>query len=54
MPAQVAELVANVVHSTFISGMNAAFMVAAAVALAGALIALLTKRGRAVEGAVAI
>ena len=42
------------VHTTFISGMNAAFTVASVVALAGAGIALLTKRGRAVEGAALI
>ena len=42
------------VHTTFISGMNAAFMVASVVALAGAAVALLTRRGRAVEGAAAI
>ena len=54
MPAQVADLVTNVVHTTFISGMNAAFMVASVVALAGAAVALLTRRGRAVEGAAAI
>ena len=50
MPAQVAELMTNVIHTTFISGMNAAFLVASVVALAGAAIALLTRRGRAVEG----
>jgi len=54
MPAQVADLVTNVVHTTFISGMNAAFMVASVVALAGAVIALLTRRGRAVEGGAVI
>ena len=54
MPAQVADLVTNVVHTTFISGMNAAFMVASVVALAGAAVALLTRRGRAVEGAAVI
>jgi hypothetical protein len=49
-PAQVAGLMTNVIHTTFISGMNAAFLVASVVALAGAVIALLTRRGRAVEG----
>jgi EmrB/QacA subfamily drug resistance transporter len=53
-PAQVSELMTNVIHTTFISGMNAAFLVASVVALAGAGIALLTKRGRAVEGAALI
>ena len=54
MPAQVAELMTNVIHTTFISGMNAAFTVASVVALAGAAIALLTRRGRAVEGGAVI
>ena len=45
--------VAAVVHGTFVSGMNAAFLVAAVVALAGALLALLVRRGRAVEGGAA-
>jgi EmrB/QacA subfamily drug resistance transporter len=43
-PARVAEVITNVTHTTFISGMNAAFLVAAIVALAGAAIALLAKR----------
>jgi len=34
--------------------MNAAFLVASAVALAGAVIALLARRGHAVEGAAVI
>jgi hypothetical protein len=50
-PAQIAELVTNVTHTTFISGMNAAFLVASIVALGGALIALLAKSGHATEGA---
>jgi hypothetical protein len=45
--------VAAVVHGTFVSGMNAAFGVAAVVALAGAVLALLVRRGRAVEGGAA-
>src|SRR5579859_1468850 len=45
--------VAAVVHGTFVSGMNAAFGVAAVVALAGAVLALLVRRGRAVEGVAA-
>ncbi|MBV9444287.1 MAG: MFS transporter, partial [Streptosporangiaceae bacterium] len=53
-PAQVADLIGNVTHATFISGMNAAFAVASVVALAGAVIALLARRGRAVEGAAGI
>ena len=44
----------NVIHTTFVSGMNAAFGVGSAVALAGAAIALLTRRGRAVEGGAVI
>jgi hypothetical protein len=46
-------LMTDVVHSTFISGMSAAFLVAAVVALAGAAIALLARRGHAVDGAAA-
>ncbi len=53
-PAQVAELVTNVTHTTFVSGMTAAFLVASIVALAGALIALLAKSGHATEGATVI
>jgi EmrB/QacA subfamily drug resistance transporter len=49
-PAQAADLMTGVVHGTFISGMNTAFLVASVVALAGALIALLARRGQAVEG----
>ncbi len=50
-PAQVAELITTVTHSTFISGMSASFLVASIVALAGAAIALLAKSGHATEGA---
>jgi EmrB/QacA subfamily drug resistance transporter len=53
-PARMAGLIADVTHSTFISGMNAAFLVAAIVALTGAAIALLTRRGRATEGTVVV
>jgi EmrB/QacA subfamily drug resistance transporter len=49
-PAGIAEVITTVIHATFISGMDAAFTVAAVVALAGAGIALLTRRGREVEG----
>ena len=45
VPAQLEALMANVTHSAFISGMTASFLVACAVAVAGALIALLTRRG---------
>ena len=41
---------AQVTHTTFISGMTASFLVACVVAVGGALIALLTKKGLA-EGA---
>jgi hypothetical protein len=34
-------------HSTFVSGMTASFLVAAVVAVGGALVALLVKKGRA-------
>ena len=53
-PARVAELITNVTHTTFISGMSAAFLVASIVALAGAMIALLAKGGHATEGATVI
>jgi EmrB/QacA subfamily drug resistance transporter len=46
-PAQVAATIADVTHSTFISGMTASFLVACIVAVGGALIALLTKKGNA-------
>jgi hypothetical protein len=42
---QVAATIVNVTHATFISGMTAAFLVAAVVAVVGALIALLTRKG---------
>jgi EmrB/QacA subfamily drug resistance transporter len=51
-PARVAEAVTAVTHSTFVSGMTAAFEVAAIVALGGALIALIAKGGHAVKGGV--
>ena len=53
-PAQVADLITNATHTTFISGMTAAFLVASIVALAGAVIALLAKGGHATEGAAMI
>ena len=53
-PARAAELITTVTHSTFISGMNAAFLVAAIVALVGAVIALLAKRGHEVDSAAVI
>jgi EmrB/QacA subfamily drug resistance transporter len=54
-PAQTAASITEVVHSTFISGMTASFLVASIVAICGALIALLTKKGEnATEGTVAM
>jgi EmrB/QacA subfamily drug resistance transporter len=47
VPAQVEAMIASVTHSAFISGMTASFLVACAVAVAGALIALLVRRGHA-------
>jgi EmrB/QacA subfamily drug resistance transporter len=44
-PRQVASVITHISHATFVSGMQTAFLVAAAVALAGAVIGLLTKRG---------
>ncbi|MCL2583154.1 MAG: MFS transporter [Streptosporangiales bacterium] len=44
---QVTMMVNDVLHSTFISGMQSAFLVAAVVAVVGALLALLTKKGAA-------
>ena len=47
MPAQVAAAVADITHSTFISGMTASFLTACIVAIVGALVALLTRKGHA-------
>jgi EmrB/QacA subfamily drug resistance transporter len=47
MSPQAAAAVADVTHTTFISGMTASFLVASVVAVVGALIALLTKKGQA-------
>ena len=44
-PAQLASEITRISHATFAAGMHSAFLVAAAVALAGAVIALITKRG---------
>ena len=44
-PPQLAAEITRISHVTFVAGMHNAFVVAAAVALAGALIALITKRG---------
>ena len=53
-PTRAADVIATVTHATFISGMTTAFVVAAIVALAGAAIAVLAKRGHASEGTIAI
>ena len=45
-PPQVARVITDISHATFASGMHTAFLVAAAVALAGALIGLLIRPGR--------
>ncbi|HEX4059421.1 MAG TPA: MFS transporter [Streptosporangiaceae bacterium] len=50
-PPPVATAIAQVSHATFASGMHASFLVAAAVALVGAFIALLTRRGHEDSGA---
>jgi EmrB/QacA subfamily drug resistance transporter len=52
-PPQLAAAMTSVTHTTFISGMSAAFTVASIVALAGAALALLAKRGREVEAGAA-
>jgi EmrB/QacA subfamily drug resistance transporter len=44
-PSQLAGEITRISHATFTAGMHNAFLVAAAVALAGAIIALVTKRG---------
>jgi len=49
VPPQLAATMADVTHATFISGMTASFLVACIVAVGGALIALLTKKGHAVS-----
>jgi EmrB/QacA subfamily drug resistance transporter len=49
IPSQVAATIADVTHTTFVSGMTASFLVASVVAVGGALIALLTKKGQAVS-----
>jgi EmrB/QacA subfamily drug resistance transporter len=46
-PPRLAASIAEVTHTTFISGMTASFLVASLVAVGGALIALLTKKGSA-------
>lgn len=40
---------ADVTHTTFVSGMTASFLVGAVVAIGGALVALLVRKGHAVS-----
>jgi predicted MFS family arabinose efflux permease len=44
-PVRIADTITSVTHATFMSGMTSAFAVAAVVALGGAVIALLARRG---------
>jgi hypothetical protein len=46
-PPEVARVITDISHATFASGMHTAFLVAAAVALAGALIGLPIRPGHA-------
>ena len=50
-PARTADVITQISHDTFVAGMHNAFLVAAVVALAGALIALIAKRGNGAAGA---
>ncbi len=50
-PRQAASVITDISHATFASGMHTAFLVAAAVALAGAFTGLLTRRGNGAAGA---
>ena len=47
VPPQIAATIADVTHTTFISGMTASFLVASVVAVGGALVALLVRKGHA-------
>ena len=49
-PSRVAAVITSVSHATFASGMHAAFLVGAAVALGASLIALLIRRGTGEAG----
>ncbi|MFK0154766.1 MFS transporter [Streptomyces sp. NPDC090493] len=49
-PAAAVEPITQIAHGAFIDGMHVAFVAAACVSLAGALLGLLTKQGRKVEG----
>ena len=50
-PPQLASQITSISHATFTAGMHNAFLVAAAVSLAGALLALITKRGNSAAAA---
>ena len=50
-PPQVASLLTDLSHATFAAGMHTAFLVAAAVALAGAFLALVVRGGSGTAGA---
>jgi EmrB/QacA subfamily drug resistance transporter len=50
-PVRAADVITQISHDTFVAGMHNAFLVAAVVALAGALIALIAKRGGGAAGA---
>jgi EmrB/QacA subfamily drug resistance transporter len=53
-PPQLAALLTNVSHTTFVGGMNTAFLVAAVVAIAGAAIGLLARQGQPTAGEAAV
>ncbi len=49
IPAQIAAAITDVTHTVFLNGMTESFLVAFAVAVFGALLALLTRKGHAVR-----
>jgi EmrB/QacA subfamily drug resistance transporter len=53
-PRSVAALVTHIAHTTFMSGLDTAFLVAAIVALVAAVVALLVRRGEAGDKATAV
>jgi predicted MFS family arabinose efflux permease len=53
-PRPVVALVTHVAHATFMSGLDAAFLVAAIIALVAAAVALLVRSGQATDNATAI
>ena len=50
-PAQAADVITQISHATFTAGMHSAFLVGAAVALVGAGIALITRKGNGTAAA---